>query len=154
MHSWLEGVPEIVTCKTGMHLENMFPLPLGLLFVRNEKYNKRSSFILLVANVDILLLKYFGILLKRTYWYLRNGSVVKIADCSSRGPKFSSQLLHSSELRLTPSSGEPLLFSGLHENCIHVVHRHTNDKTHTHIKMKSKIKEHVIYYMVVFSEAN
>ena len=48
-------------------VENMFPLPLGLLFVRNEKYNKRSSFILLVANVDILLLKYFGILLKRTY---------------------------------------------------------------------------------------
>ena len=56
----------------------------------------------------------------------RDDSTVKNTDCFSRGPGFNSQHPHGNpQLSVTPVPAYLTTLSGLHEYCIHVVHRHT-----------------------------
>jgi hypothetical protein len=65
----------------------------------------------------------------------RNGSVVKSTDYFSRESKLGSQHPYNDlKLSVNPVPGNPMSFSGLHDDhCLHMMHIHAcRQKTYTH----------------------
>jgi hypothetical protein len=81
---------------------------------------------------------------------LENGSAVRSTGCSSRGPGFHSQHLHSSsQPSVTPFSVDLMPSSGLFRHCMYMVHKYTcMQNTHTHIYLFV----YLFIYLLVFRD--